>query len=130
MTRKLLSCVSLILLVACSQSAIHEQALVEIRDFHEHFNKREFPAMYDALDAEGRKNITLEQFVKGMTAMRERQGAIVESKELSTDYYYAVGVSKIRIIVSVTYEKGTAGEEFVFSRPNGKIGLSGYRFLG
>lgn len=129
MIRNSLSCVSLILLVACTQSVDHKQALEEIRTFHEHFNHSEFPAMFAVLDAEGSHNITLEQFAKGMTSMREGQGAVVESKELSTEYYYASGVAKTRVIISVTYEKGSAREEFVFSRQSGKTGLSGYRFL-
>jgi hypothetical protein len=104
--------------------------LEEIARFHENFNHGNFSAMYDIADAEGRANSSLEKFTVEMTAMREGQGAVLRSEELASEYLYINGLSKTRLLVSVTYEKGAAQEEFVFSHKNGKAELSGYRFLG
>jgi hypothetical protein len=86
--------------------------------------------MYDILDAEGRANTSLEKFTVEMIAMRKGQGEVLKSEELASEYLYIDGRSKTRLIVSTTYDKGSAREEFVFSHSNGKAELSGYRFLG
>lgn len=86
--------------------------------------------MFDILDEEGRSNTWREKFTAEMTAMRKGQGAVLNSKEIESEYLYVNGRSKTRLIVLVNYEKGDAREEFVFSHTNGKTLLSGYRFLG
>lgn len=131
MTKKLLLLgVSLSIICACAPPGNEATALEAIRSFHENFNRSDFSSMYDILDEEGRANTSRERFTAEMTAMRKGQGAVLNSKELESEYLYANGRSKTRLILSVSYEKGDAREEFVFSHTNGKTLLSGYRFLG
>ena len=118
------------ILCGCTESGNKAKALAEIGRFHENFNHSEFSSMYDVLDEEGRANTSLERFTAEMTAMRKGQGAVLSSEEVASEYLYNNGRSKTRLIVAVTYEKGVAREEFVFSHTNGKARLSGYRFLG
>jgi hypothetical protein len=118
------------ILVACVPSDHKAKAKEGINRFHEHFNNNEFPRMYEAFDEQSRKNISLQRFTEEMNAMRIGQGAVLETTELSTEYHYLNGTSRVRMIVSVHYEKGDAREEFVFSTSNGKTEITGYRFLG
>ncbi|HEV7684387.1 MAG TPA: hypothetical protein VGO68_19905 [Pyrinomonadaceae bacterium] len=122
--------VALSLLANCSTSANKAKALEEIQRFHQNFNNNDFSSMYDVLDEEGRMGTSLERFTAEMSAMRKGQGAVLKSEEVATEYLYDNGKPKTRLLVSVTYEKGTAREEFVFSHSTGKTSLSGYRFLG
>ena len=119
-------------LVAISCVPKGEKALADtaVAKFHRDFNESRFTEMYDAVSDDAKAKLSRDDFVAGMKAMRTGQGAVLDSRDLSTDYNYLNGAEMIKITAVVTFEKGRAKEEFIFHINNGKAQLASYRFLG
>jgi hypothetical protein len=112
---------------ACSPSKDKAVAAAATEEFHKLFNNSAFGEIYDhAEPGRGEKR----DFLASMEAMRSGQGAVLQAKELAVDYNYSTDGNMIKLLYEVTYEKGIAKEEFIWTIAAGKGTLHGYRFLG
>jgi hypothetical protein len=115
---------------ACVPSTSKTAALKGIEEFHNRFNRNEFAEIYEESDQKAKDKITKNDFLEDMKAMREGQGAVLDSQEIATEYNYMNGVSMVKILVQVSYEKGNAKEEFIYYIKGESAQLASYRFLG
>lgn len=117
-------------LTACIPPKQKELALKAIDQYHAYFNDSRFLEIYDDSTAGLKTTMSREEFLESMNAMRQGQGRVLRSEELSTDYQSSSDDVKIKLLMLVTFEKGQAREEFVYRISEGKVQLAGYRFLG
>jgi hypothetical protein len=113
---------------ACSPSKDKAVAALATEDFHRLFNSSAFGEIYDHAEPGMRRD--KRSFLASMEAMRDGQGAVLQAKELAVDYNYSTDGNMIKLLYEVTYEKGTAKEEFIWTIADGKGMLHSYRFLG
>lgn len=116
-------------LASCVPSEHKTIALQAIEQFHNQFNRSEFSEIYEGADQKAKEKISKNDFIEDMEAMRRGQGAVLRSEEIGTDYNYINGVTMVKILVLVSFEKGTAKEEFIYYFRDAKIQLASYRFL-
>jgi len=117
-------------LTSCVPSKHKRVALQAIQQFHNQFNNYEFAEIYEGADQKAKEKISRSDFMEDMKAMRRGQGAVLKSEEIATDYNYMDGVAMVKIVVLVSFEKGTAKEEFIYYLRDDKIQLASYHFLG
>jgi hypothetical protein len=117
-------------IAACSASKDKAIAIAATSEFHTRFNNSQFVDLYDAAESAVRDVQTKRDFLASMEAMRAGQGAVVQSKEVGVDYNYSTDGTMVKLLCEVTYEKGVAREEFIWTIANGKGILHSYRFLG
>jgi hypothetical protein len=116
--------------VACSASKDKAIAVAATNEFHTRFNNSQFGDIYDAAEPTVRQVQTKRDFFASMEAMRAGQGSVVQSKEVGVDYNYSTDGTMVKLLCEVTYEKGVAREEFIWTIVNDKGILHSYRFLG
>jgi hypothetical protein len=118
------------LFLSCVPEREKAVTLQGIQQFHNRYNNSQFSEIYDSAQQNTRDKISKSDFVEDMKAMRQGQGAVLKSEEISSEYRYSDGVAMIKTVVLVSFEKGTAREEFIFYHSNGDAHLASYRFLG
>ena len=117
-------------LCGCSASKDKAIAISSTDEFHKRFNDSHFADIYDSAEPAVRDVQTKRDFLASMEAMRAGQGAVLQSKELGVDYNYSTDGTMVKLLCEVTYEKGVAREEFIWTIAKGKGILHSYRFLG
>ena len=115
---------------ACVPSKDKGVALKAIEQFHSQYNNNQFAELYESADQKAKDTIAKDDFVEDMKAMRLGQGAVLKSEEKRIDYNYAEGMAILKITVLVSFEKGTATEDFSYRIVDGKPQLLSYHFLG
>jgi len=100
-----------------------------VDEFHQRYNSHVFAAIYDNAHEELKSTITREGFIEGIRELRDRQGPFIRSREIKTDYLYSSGEVRVKMLFESVFEKGEAGEEFVFLVNDGKPHLLRYRFI-
>jgi hypothetical protein len=118
-----------ITLTSCVPEKDKKVALDGIGLFHNQFNKSEFSEIYEGANQALKEKISKDRLVEDMNALRRGQGAVLKSQEMALDYNYMDGNVMVKIIVQVTFERGTGKEEFIFSVTDGRAQLVSYHFL-
>jgi hypothetical protein len=120
----------LFLVGACSPSKDKAAAAAATDEFHRRFNRSAFGDIYDQAEPGVKAMGPKGEFLASMEAMRQGQGAVVQAKELAVNYNYSTDGNMVKLLYEVTYEKGVAKEEFIWTIANGRGILHSYRFLG
>jgi hypothetical protein len=116
-------------LSSCSPSEDKAVAAQAVEEFHQRYNNRLFSDIHENAEP-GLKNLRpREDFLASIKAMREGQGAVLEAKELDSAYKYSFEGNMVKLLYEVTYEKGKAKEEFIWTISNGKGKLRRFRFI-
>jgi len=115
---------------ACSPSKDKGLATAATEEFHERFNRSAFGEIYDHAESDVKERQARADFLGSMDAMRRGQGAVIQAKEIAVDYNYSTDGNMIKLLYEVTYEKGIAKEEFIWTIANGSGSLHSYRVLG
>ncbi len=116
-------------LLSCSPSNDKSVAARSVQEFHQRFNNSAFSEIYGNAEPGLRALMPKESFLASMKAMREGQGAVIESKEIGIAYNYSSEGNMVKVQHEVTYEKGKAKEEFTWLIENGRARLRAYRFI-
>ena len=116
-------------LASCSPSNDKAVAARSVEEFHRRFNNSAFSEIYDNAEPSLSTLMPKEAFLAGMKAMREGQGAVLESKEIGVAYNYSSEGNMVKVLHEVTYEKGKAKEEFIWTIGNGQGRLRSFRFI-
>src|SRR5437879_11769031 len=74
--------------IGCVPSRQKSRTLEAIETFHQRFNHSQFSEIYDETDERTKQTVSKADFVEGMTAMRQGQGAVLQSEEINSDYNY------------------------------------------
>jgi hypothetical protein len=119
----------LLALVSCSPSDDKAVATRSVEEFHRRFNNSAFSEIYDNAEPGLRTLMPKEAFLASMKAMREGQGAVLESEEIGIAYNHSSEGNMVKVLHEVTYEKGKAKEEFIWTVENGRGRLRSFRFI-
>jgi hypothetical protein len=119
-----------VLLTACAAHKHEKLALEAIEQFHSRFNDSKFLEIFEDSTQEVKAAMSREEFLESMNAMREGQGRVLQSRQFAMDYQSGPDTVKIKLLMSVTFERGEAKEEFVIQISENRAQLAGYKFLG
>ena len=102
------------MLSGCAPDADRSQADRGVAEFHERFNRSAFGEIYDTADQSLRTTIPKDDFVSGLQAIRNGHGAAKTARQIAIDYNYSSDGRMVKILISTSFEKGDAEEQFIF----------------
>lgn len=116
-------------LASCTSSENKAVALQAISDFHRRYNNFAFSDIYEDAHPSLKSIISKEDFVSGIGAIRNGEGAVLDVQEVGDAYNYSSEGNMVKILVNVRFEKRKAREEFIYHVSTEKAYLSSYRFI-
>jgi hypothetical protein len=114
------------LLAGCSSSRSFDLAKAQIPHFRELTAAREFGRLYAEADNELKKNTTEQEFVRFLSAIDRKLGAVQSSEDSGWRVNMSTSGSSVVLSFKTQFEKGPGLETFTFRVAGDKALLAGY----
>ena len=115
-----------LLLASCGMKEAMDKADTEIAEFHGHFDREEYDAIWKTTSGEFRKATSKQDFERLLVAIHTKLGTVKESSQQGWQANTNNGVSTVVIGMKSTFERGEGAETFTYIRDGEDLKLLGY----
>jgi hypothetical protein len=115
-----------LLLSGCGMKHDISAASAAVVEFHSRLNNQDYGTIYQQADPRFRDAIKADDFQSLLTAIRNKLGGVLDSKQQGYFVNYNTSGTQIRLTYATKFSGGDAQEEFVWSKSGATYQLLRY----